>query len=80
MSHSAANCFICYLNSDTDILFISTDETITFWDNKVQIKVRGNQEWTLQRIWQHWIHKTNKTTSTTQYVLDTTMHKTQDEK
>jgi hypothetical protein len=46
------------------------------WRNR-----RGNQEWTIQRNWQHWVHKTktNKTKNATQYVLYTTIHKTQDE-
>jgi hypothetical protein len=41
-----------------------------------------NEEWTIQRNWQHWVHKTqdeDKKTHTTQYVLDTTIHKTQDD-
>jgi len=33
----------------------------------------GNQKWTIQRNWQHRVHKTKK--NTTQYVLDTTMCK-----
>ena len=35
----------------------------------------GNQTWTIQRNWQHRVHKTkkNKTKNITQYVLDTTM-------
>ena len=35
----------------------------------------GNQKWTIQRNWQHRVHKTkeNKTKNITQYVLDTTM-------
>ena len=32
---------------------------------------QGNQNWTIQRNWQHRVHKTTK--NTTQYVLDTTM-------
>ena len=45
---------------------------------------RGNQEWTNQRNWQHWVHKTQyedkpnkkqKQNNTTHYVLDTTLHK-----
>ena len=37
----------------------------------------GNQQWTIQRNWQHRVHKTKKKQSknTTQYVLDTTMRK-----
>ena len=35
---------------------------------------RGNQIWTSQRNWQHKTKK-NKTKNTTQYVLDTTVHK-----
>ena len=23
-----------------------------------QTKLRGNEEWTIQRNWQHWVHKT----------------------
>ena len=34
---------------------------------------RGNQKWTIQRNWQHRVHNTKK--NTTQYALDTTMHK-----
>jgi hypothetical protein len=38
---------------------------------------RGNQKWTIQRNWQHKVYKTKKkeNKSTTQYVLDTTLHK-----
>jgi len=36
---------------------------------------RGNQERTIQRNWQHWVHKTMKKKNTTPYVLDTTIHK-----
>jgi len=39
----------------------------------------GNQNWTIQRNWKHWIHKTqdedNTTKNISQYVLDTTIHK-----
>jgi hypothetical protein len=33
--------------------------------------------WTIQSNWQYWAHKTkiNETKNTTQYVLDTTLHK-----
>jgi hypothetical protein len=38
-----------------------------------------NQEWTIQRNWQHWVHKTqDEDTSiknTTKHALDTTMRK-----
>ena len=31
------------------------------WHDKIKINVRehrrGNQEWTIQRHWQHWVHK-----------------------
>ena len=42
---------------------------------------RDNQGWTIQRTWQNWVHKTktSKTNNTTLYVLDTTIHKTQDD-
>jgi hypothetical protein len=38
---------------------------------------RDNQEWTIQRHWQRWAHKTQDKhpKSKTQYVLDTTMGK-----
>jgi len=40
---------------------------------------RGNQEWTIQRNWKHWVHKTQdedkQNKNTTQYALDTTIHK-----
>jgi len=38
---------------------------------------RDNQKWTIQRNWQHWLHKTQdeKKQSKTQYVLDTTIRK-----
>ena len=37
---------------------------------------RGNQRWTIQRKWQHRVQdEENKNEHTTQYVLDTTMHK-----
>jgi len=40
-------------------------------------KRKGNQEFTIKRNWQHWIHrtKTNKTKHTTQYVLEATICK-----
>jgi chloramphenicol 3-O-phosphotransferase len=49
----------------------------------VQINVReyrrGNREWTIQRNWQHRVHKTqdedNQNKKIAQYVLDTTMRK-----
>jgi hypothetical protein len=40
---------------------------------------RGNLKWTIQRNWQHSVHKTQykdkQNKSTTQYVFDTTMSK-----
>jgi hypothetical protein len=40
---------------------------------------RGNLKWTIQRNWQHSVHKTQykdkQIKSTTQYVFDTTMSK-----
>ena len=40
---------------------------------------RGNQEWTIQRNWQHWGHQTQnenkQSKNTTQYLLDTTICK-----
>ena len=39
---------------------------------------RGNQKWTIQRNWQHRVHKTmesKQTKTTTQYVLDTPIRK-----
>jgi hypothetical protein len=37
----------------------------------------GNQQWTIQRNWQHTVHKTMKkqNKNATRYVLDTTMRK-----
>jgi hypothetical protein len=39
----------------------------------------NNQKWTIQRKWQHWVHKTQdevkQQKSNTQYVLDTTLRK-----
>jgi hypothetical protein len=39
----------------------------------------GNQEWTIQRNWQHWVHKTQdedkQNKKTAQYALDTTICK-----
>jgi hypothetical protein len=44
---------------------------------------RSNRKWTIQRNWQHKVHKTQdedkENNSTTQYGLDTTKHKTQDD-
>ena len=35
---------------------------------------KGNQKWTVQKNWQHMVHKKNKTkTVTTQYLLNTTI-------
>ena len=37
---------------------------------------RGNQKWTIQRNWQHKVHKTKKNKTKTQHnILDTTMYK-----
>ena len=38
---------------------------------------RGNQQWTIQRNWQHWVQKTpdEDKKNTTQYVLNNTMCK-----
>ena len=36
---------------------------------------RDKQEWTIQRNWKHWVHKTKTKKNTTQYVLDITIHK-----
>ena len=38
---------------------------------------RNNQEWTIQRNWQHWAHKTkaHKTKHIAQYLSDTTICK-----
>jgi len=38
---------------------------------------RGNQKWTIQRTWQHRVHKTktNKTKTQHNNVLDNTIHK-----
>ena len=35
----------------------------------------GNTKLTIQRNWQHRVHKSKKNKNTTQYVLDTTMRK-----
>ena len=35
----------------------------------------GNQKWTIQRNWEHRVHKTEKNKTKTQYVLDTTIRK-----
>jgi hypothetical protein len=49
--------------------------------NNIRENRKGNHEWTIQRTWQHWVYKTQEvdknkqTKNTTQYVLDTTMHK-----
>ena len=49
----------------------------------INVGHRGNRKWTIQRNWQHKVHKTQdedkENNSTTQYVLDTTKHKTQDD-
>jgi hypothetical protein len=36
------------------------ENIFTFCINKPLIKVRGNHKWTIQRNWQHRVHKTNK--------------------
>jgi hypothetical protein len=36
---------------------------------------RGNQQWTIQRNWQHTQDENKQNKHTTQYVLDTTMRK-----
>ena len=41
------------------------------YDINVREHRSGNQKWTIQRNWHHWVHNTQK--NTTQYVPDTTM-------
>jgi hypothetical protein len=46
--------------------------------NKFREYRRGNQKWTIQRNWQHRVHKTKKNKANiqhNQYVVDTTMCK-----
>ena len=42
--------------------------------HRTKINVReyrcGNQKWTIQRNWQHRVHKTKKNKTNTQYALD----------
>jgi len=40
-----------------------------------RISKRQSQKWTIQRNWQHRVHKTKKNKNTTRYVLDTTLRK-----
>ena len=50
-----------------------------FLDTRINVSEyrRGNQKWTIQKNWQHMIHKTKtkQNKNTTQYVLYTTIHK-----
>ena len=68
-----------------DIFVLSRlfDMSNTLYYKTLRINVRenrrGNQQWTIQRNWQHWVHKTQdedkQIKNTTQHALDTTMRK-----
>ena len=53
--------------------------SIVKYEINVRENRRGNQEWIIQRNWQHLVHKTqaekNKKKNTTHYALDTTIRK-----
>ena len=55
----------------------------TLYNKTLRINVRenrrGNRQWTIERNWQHWVHKTQdkdkQIKNATQHALDTTMSK-----
>ena len=51
--------------------------SIVKYEINVRENRRGNQEWTIQRNWQHLVHKTQeeKKKKKTHYALDTTIRK-----
>ena len=67
-----AMCFFLFVNYKVSNSFYSCSYTINVREYR-----RGNQKRTIHRNWQHRVHKTKKykTKNTTQYVLETTMHK-----
>jgi len=68
-----------------DIFVLSRlfDMSNTLYYKTLRINIRenrrGNQQWTIQRNWQHWVHKTQDEDklikNTTQHTLDTSMRK-----
>ena len=50
-------------------------EEIHIYFINVRENRRGNQQWTIQRNWQHWVHQTQRKTQHNIYVLDTTIHR-----
>ena len=70
---------------ELDIFVVSRlfEMSSTSYNNTLRRNVRenrrGNQQWTIQRNWQHWVHKTQdedkQIKNTTQHALDTTMSK-----
>ena len=76
------NCVQFNILFELDIFVVSRvfDMSKTLYYKTLRKNVRenrrGNQQWTNQRIWQHWVHKTQdedkQIKSTTQHALDTT--------
>jgi hypothetical protein len=79
------NCVQFNILFELDIFVVSRlfDMSNTVYYKTLRINVRetrrGNQQWTIQRNWQHWVHKTQdedkQIKNTTQHALDTTMSK-----
>jgi hypothetical protein len=79
------NCVQFNILLELDIFVVSRlfEMSSTSYNNTLRRNVRenrrGNQQWTIQRNWQHWVHKTQdedkQIKNTTQHALDTTMSK-----
>ena len=75
--------FNILLEFDIFVLSRLFDMSSTLYYKTLRIHVRenrrGNQQWTIQRNWQHWVHKTQdeekQIKNTKHHALDTNMHK-----
>ena len=66
-----SHCIIVYV-----LLFTASDYLFSIFKlllslNQIRENRRGNQEWTIQKNWQHWVHKTktNKTRGNQEWTI-----------
>jgi hypothetical protein len=60
--NNAANTVVCegwHLHMENTCIVASFNKEVRVGTvNKRRENQRGNQEWTIQKHWQHWVHKT----------------------
>ena len=79
------NCVQFNILLELDIFVVSRvfdmSKSICYKTLRINVREnrRGNQQWEIQRKWQHWVHKTQdevkQIKNATQHALDTTMSK-----